>query len=108
MPRYSRVAHPIPLSLLILCATVIWVSGCAVGPNYKRPDVSVPGSYRGQTDVQAETQPPKSDPALGDEEWSKVFQDQELQRLIREALHYNYDVRIAAARIQEARAQLGI
>jgi outer membrane protein, multidrug efflux system len=59
-------------------------------------------------DVQADSQAPNSDPALGDEEWAKVFQDPELQRLIREALLYNYDVRIAAARIQEARAQLGI
>jgi multidrug efflux system outer membrane protein len=45
---------------------------------------------------------------LGDEEWSKVFQDQELQGLIRTALENNYDVRIAAARVLEARAQLGI
>jgi outer membrane protein, multidrug efflux system len=108
MPRHSRISRPNRFSLLILCATVIWFSGCAVGPNYKRPDISVPASYRGQMDVQADSQAPKSDPALGDEEWTKVFQDPELQRLIREALHYNYDVRIAAARIQEARAQLGI
>jgi multidrug efflux system outer membrane protein len=45
---------------------------------------------------------------LGDEDWSKVFQDQELQGLIRTALQNNYDVRIAAARVLEARAQLGI
>jgi outer membrane protein, multidrug efflux system len=92
------------LSLLILCASVIWLSGCAVGPNYKRPDVSVPASYRGQTASPAA----KIDPALGDEEWARVFQDQELQGLIRVALQNNYDVRIAAARVQEARAQLGI
>jgi outer membrane protein, multidrug efflux system len=104
MSRPSRSSRPEPISLLILCAIVVWFSGCTVGPNYKRPDVSVPTSYRGQTDSPSA----KSDPALGDEEWAKVFQDQELQRLILEALHYNYDVRIAAARIQEARAQLGI
>ncbi len=45
---------------------------------------------------------------MGDEDWSKVFQDQELQGLIRTALQNNYDVRIAAARVLEARAQLGI
>jgi multidrug efflux system outer membrane protein len=45
---------------------------------------------------------------LGDEDWSKVFQDQELQGLTRTALQNNYDVRIAAARVLEARAQLGI
>jgi multidrug efflux system outer membrane protein len=45
---------------------------------------------------------------LGDEEWAKVFQDLQLQGLIRAALQNNYDVRIAAARVLEARAQLGI
>jgi multidrug efflux system outer membrane protein len=87
---------------------VVWFAGCTVGPNYRRPDVSVPTSYRGQMDVQADQQAPKRDPALGDEEWTKVFRDQELQGLIRAALQNNYDVRIAAARVLEARAQLGI
>jgi outer membrane protein, multidrug efflux system len=59
-------------------------------------------------DVQPDSQRPKSDPALGDEEWAQVFQDQELQGLIRAALRNNYDVRIAAARVLQARAQLGI
>ena len=102
--RGSHTSHSERLSLLILCASVIWLSGCAVGPNYKRPDVSVPASYRGQTASPAA----KIDPALGAEEWATVFQDQELRRLIRGALQNNYDVRIAAARVQEARAQLGI
>src|SRR5580700_6048769 len=104
MPRHPRISRSERPSLLILCAIVIWLSGCAVGPNYKRPDVSVPASYRGQTASPAA----KIDPALGDEEWSKVFQDQQLQGLIRAALQNNYDVRIAAARVLEARAQLGI
>ena len=102
--RGSHTSHSERLSLLILCATVIWLSGCAVGPNYKRPDVSVPASYRGQTASPAA----KIDPALGAEEWATVFQDQELRQLIRGALQNNYDVRIAAARVQEARAQLAI
>jgi len=102
--RGSHTSHSERLSLLILCASVIWLSGCAVGPNYKRPDVSVPASYRGQTASPAA----KIDPALGVEEWATVFQDQELRRLIRGALQNNYDVRIAAARVQEARAQLAI
>ena len=108
MPQHSRISRPNRLSLLSICAIVVGFAGCAVGPNYKRPDASVPTSYRGQMDVQADTQTPKRDPALGDEEWVKVFQDQELQGLIRTALGNNYDVRIAAARVQEARAQLGI
>jgi len=46
--------------------------------------------------------------SLGDEKWWDVFQDQELQDLIRTALKNNYDVRIAATRVLEAQAQLGI
>jgi outer membrane protein, multidrug efflux system len=108
MPRHFRIFRHERLLTLTLCAIVVWLAGCAVGPNYARPKVNVPTSYRGLTDVQADGQAPKGDPALGDEEWAKVFQDQELQRLIRAALQNNYDVRIAAARVQEARAQLGI
>jgi multidrug efflux system outer membrane protein len=46
--------------------------------------------------------------SLGDEKWWEVFQDKELQGLIRTALKNNYDIRIAATRVLEARAQLGI
>jgi len=46
--------------------------------------------------------------SLGDEKWWEVFEDKELQGLIRTALQNNYDVRIAAARVLEAQAQLGI
>src|ERR1700720_4663796 len=96
------------LSLLSLCAIVACVSGCAVGPNYARPNINTPTSYRAQSDPEARAPEAKGDAGLGDEEWSRVFQDPELQALIRAALQNNYDVRIAAARVQEARAQLGI
>jgi multidrug efflux system outer membrane protein len=46
--------------------------------------------------------------SLGDQKWWEVFQDEQLQALIRTALQQNYDVRIAAVRISEAQAQLGI
>jgi len=108
-----------------LASIVILMSlatGCTVGPNYKRPSVDVPGGYRGappapeaaaqpgeekkeQQPAQASTQPPQS---IGDEKWWEVFQDKELQELIRTALKNNYDVNIAAARILKAQAQLGI
>jgi outer membrane protein, multidrug efflux system len=105
MPRHSGGAYPQWFSLLVLCATSVWMSSCTVGPKYARPNVTTPAAYRGLTDEQAAKTEPSS---LGDEEWSKVFQDQELQGLIRTALKNNYDVRIAAARVLEARAQLGI
>ena len=90
---------------LVFCALVLSISGCTVGPNYKRPMVNAPGTYRGLTDAEAANPAPAS---LGDQKWWEVFQDQQLQQLIRTALQQNYDVRIAAARVLEAQAQLGI
>lgn len=79
------------------------LAGCKVGPNYKRPPVDTPSIYR------ADQQPPGSNqPSLGVEKWWTVFQDQQLQQLVRTALAENYDVRIAAARVLEAQAILGI
>jgi outer membrane protein, multidrug efflux system len=87
------------------CALAAFLSGCAVGPNYNRPKVDVPKAYRGLSNEQPTGTSPAS---LGDQKWWEIFQDKELQGLIRTALQNNYDVRIAAARILEARAQLGI
>jgi outer membrane protein, multidrug efflux system len=111
----TNMTRQIRASLSILLLSVAAGVGCAVGPNYKRPTVDVPGMYRGAS---AET-PPSSDAAatrpaqtktasLGDEKWWEVFRDQELQTLIRTALANNYDVRIAATRVLQAQAQLGI
>ncbi len=91
--------------LLGLSLTVLLSAGCAVGPNYKRPRVDVPGTYRGALPPQA-TQPATE--SFGDQKWWDVFQDKQLQDLIHVALQQNYDVRIAATRILQAQAQLGI
>jgi len=87
--------------LLITCL----ISGCTVGPNYKKPAVNTPSVYRGLTPDEARKNDPTS---LGDEKWWAVFQDQQLQDLIKTALQQNYDVRRAAARILQAQASLGI
>lgn len=114
------MTRPIYTSLLLV-SLAVW-SGCAVGPNYKRPAVDVPGMYRGTSaeapatpdapgKVEKTPQSPASQPAaasLGDERWWDVFQDPELQGLIRTALKNNYDIRIAATRVLQAQAQLGI
>jgi multidrug efflux system outer membrane protein len=107
------------LSLAVVL-TIALSSGCAVGPNYKRPAMNVPGTYRGTTGVAPgntdakqpdQPMPTKSDQptaSLGDAKWWEVFQDPQLQSLIRTALKNNYDVRIAATRVLQAQAQLGI
>jgi multidrug efflux system outer membrane protein len=91
--------------LLGLSLTLLLSAGCAVGPNYKRPSADVPVTYRGATPQDAALPAAES---LGDQKWWEVFQDKQLQDLIHTALQQNYDVRIAATRILEARAQLGI
>lgn len=81
------------------------LTGCMVGPNYVRPPVPAPPAYRG-ADNAAVASPNQG--SLGNENWANVFHEPELQALIRTALANNYDVEIAAQRVLEAQAQLGI
>jgi outer membrane protein, multidrug efflux system len=78
------------------------LSGCKVGPNYKRPTLDIPGQHRGLAPNVGTTAQP-----FGDMKWESVFPDEVLQGLIKEALVNNYDMRIAAKRILEAQASLG-
>src|SRR4030088_3061829 len=87
----------------LLLAIAVLLSGCAVGPNYKRPTVSVPTDYRDSMAAQT-----AAAPSLGNENWWQVYQDPVLADLIHTALQQNYDVRIAASRVLQAQAQLGI
>jgi outer membrane protein, multidrug efflux system len=82
----------------IIAATI--VGGCAIGPDYKRPSVAEPGTFRGQAAAEAAS--------LADAPWWEVFQDPILKYLIQQALRGNYDVRIAVARVQEARANFRV
>ncbi len=86
-----------PLAFLFLLA------GCMVGPNYKRPAVSLPPAYRG-----AAPAPATPAASLGNEKWWQVFKDPVLDKLIHTALSQNYDVRIAATRLVEAQSELDI
>ncbi len=83
-------------------ALLLTLSGCKVGPNYKRPTLDVPGQYRGVAPGLGTGQP------LGDMKWESVFTDEVLQSLIKEALTNNYDMRIAASNILQAEASLGV
>jgi len=77
------------------CCAVIF-AGCAIGPNYKRPVVDSPAAFRSEIQI---TNSPYSDLT-----WWDVYRDDTLQGLIREALTNNYDLRIAMARVEQARA----
>jgi outer membrane protein, multidrug efflux system len=88
----------------LIALALLLLTGCTVGPEYKRPPVTVPDAYRGLApNAGAETAA-----SIGDEKWWTVFQDEQLQQLIRESLAQNYDVRIAASRVLQAQAVLGI
>ena len=73
-----------------------FLSGCAVGPNYKRPSVDSPVNFRGDN--------APTNKSFADLDWWNVYQDAKLQALIREAFTNNYDVQIAFTRVEQARA----
>ena len=85
----------------VLLPTMI-AGGCAVGPNYHRPEVSTPARW-GEPMAGGETNGPVS--IAG---WWRNFHDQELDSLVDRAVQSNLDLRIAQARVREARAEYGI
>lgn len=87
------------LALAIVAAGV--AGGCAIGPDYKRPTVTPPDAFRSQVS-------PGETKSLADGPWWEVFGDPVLKKLIEEALAGNYNLRIAAARVQQARAQAAV
>ena len=87
--------RPVLSFLLLLLA-----SSCALGPNYKRPSVTVMDAFRGQSQAEAAS--------LADQPWWGVFDDEILKTLIAQGLEHNYDVRTAIWRVEEYRARAGI
>jgi outer membrane protein, multidrug efflux system len=89
---------------LIFFAVIVSLlsAGCTVGPKYGRPVVKSPTVYRADPAATPTTD------SLADLRWFEVFKDERLQELVRAALVYNYDLREAVARVDAARANLGI
>jgi outer membrane protein, multidrug efflux system len=81
------------------------LAGCLVGPNYHRPAVQTPTAYR---DFAASPQVQAQVASFADLPWWQVFQDPQLQELIRTALKQNYDLQLATERINAARAVLTV
>lgn len=77
------------------------LTGCTLGPDYLRPNIQIPDSHRGVVEA------PRAE-SLADIPWWELFKDPVLQELTRVALINNYDLRTAAARVDEARAQIGV
>jgi multidrug efflux system outer membrane protein len=91
----------------VVSVLLLALGGCKVGPNYQRPPVTVPDQYRGLA-PDATTQQAPSPEQFAEMKWWAVFQDETLQALIKESLANNYDMRIAATRILQANANVGI
>lgn len=84
----------------VLLALTVSATGCALGPDYERPAIDPPATYRWQ--------PPEQAPGSAtDLRWWDVYRDPALKSLIETALKQNDDVRIAAARVEQARAAGG-
>jgi len=77
---------------------LFFFTGCAVGPNYRRPAMDIPTDFRGSS--QSATN------SLADLPWWEIFKDETLHELIRTALTNNYDLRIAITRVEQSRAVL--
>ena len=86
---------------LALVLAGVACGSCAVGPNYERPQVPVPSQFYGEQ-AAAEAQ------SFADLPWWEVFDDPVLKDLIGQAVRNGYDARLAAARVEEARARYGI
>jgi len=103
----SRVEHPMKKLVRFIAAVLAstLVAGCGVGPNYHRPAVQTPMAFR---DLSENPQVQAQAASYADLPWWQVFQDPQLQELIRTALKQNYDLQIATERINAARAQLAV
>jgi multidrug efflux system outer membrane protein len=98
-PSAHTLVAATALSLLLTLLT-----GCALGPNYKRPAVDTPPAYRGETAEAA----PVNATSLADLPWWQVFQDPVLKGLVEEALRNSYDMRRVVSRVEQARYAVGV
>ena len=87
---------------IVIPAAALMIAGCVAGPNYRRPTLQVPESFRAPAPL-----PAPEAASLADLKWWEVFHDKQLQQLVRTALQENYDLREAVSRVEAARASLG-
>jgi NodT family efflux transporter outer membrane factor (OMF) lipoprotein len=88
-------------SPVVFLSAAVLLAGCAVGPNYHRPAVAVPDRW---------PTPPNTAAVIGPatEQWWESFGDRELNSLVTRAVEANLDLKLAAARVEEARANRGV
>lgn len=89
------------LATRCIAALALSVAGCAVGPDFVKPQPEMPPAYRSDLG-------PAEAASFADEAWFDVFQDATLRALIDEALAANYDLRVATDRVEQAQHQVGV
>ena len=97
-PTPADAQRPWRLRAALTGLAALVAAGCTLGPDYRRPAVPTPIAWRS---------PAEGAGSLADLAWWELFRDETLQALIRETLEANKDLRVAVARVAEARAQLG-
>src|SRR5262249_52996492 len=91
-----------PRGWVLVVVSLVTAGGCAVGPNYKRPQVPVPSQWT-VTPARGTTAKP-----IEKDEWWSSFQDTELSSLIERAVKQNLDLKLALERVKEERAARGV
>src|SRR5258708_2194601 len=86
----------LPLGMCHAALVALFLSGCAVGPNYVRPKVNAPADFRGMEGAAQQA-------SYADQPWWEVFKDDQLKSLIDTALVHNYDLAVAVSRVEQAR-----
>ncbi|MFC5300327.1 efflux transporter outer membrane subunit [Azospira restricta] len=95
-----------PYFKLAPLAAAALLAGCAVGPDYARPELELPQAWAQRTAAGNAAAAQVADRA--GERWWTLYADPLLDRLVDEALAHNADARVAAARVLEAQALAGI
>ncbi|MGH9395886.1 MAG: efflux transporter outer membrane subunit [Terriglobia bacterium] len=85
--------------LFVLTSLILFLAGCMVGPKYQKPKAPLPAGWRAPAGTMS---------SLGQLQWWALFKDPVLQDLIHTALDQNKDLRVAAERVNQSRAALGV
>src|SRR5215471_16802266 len=96
VPMSKAAGHQSLVSLLAISVLAAVSLSCAVGPNYRRPAVNSPAVFRGAGGANQQT-------SLADVAWWEVYKDDTLKDLVKTAMANNYDIRVAAARVEQER-----
>ena len=85
---------------------ILLLSGCAVGPDYIKPELITSPTWDAAPDIKLESSSQETEVNL--KNWWNSFEDETLSKLVKESIEGNLDLKQAAARIDAARAQVTI